>query len=126
MATTKPFSFDKHDASKPLAQMTRLQTFVDFVVFIAVSIGYIIRVSLPAITTTKDDRTRKTNLYQLRLCFSLDEPEKLESQNSLLDLCGEFVFPKATRAGHRSRQSLVPKLNVFLHLKCVLLPRQSY
>lgn len=45
MTVGKPFSLDKPNQFKP-AEMTKLQAFNDFFVFIALSAAYIVQVSL--------------------------------------------------------------------------------
>lgn len=47
MTGTKPLSFDNFDQKKPASEMTRFEVFVDFLVFIGVSAGYVIQVCYP-------------------------------------------------------------------------------
>lgn len=44
MASNKSFKFDKFDHKKPPSEMTKWDVIIDFVVFIAISAGYVIRV----------------------------------------------------------------------------------
>ena len=44
MVSNKSFKFDKFDQKKPVSEMTRLDVIKDFVIFILISAGYVIRV----------------------------------------------------------------------------------
>lgn len=45
MASNNFFKMDKFDHKKPASDMTKWDVFLDFIVFIFISAGYVIRVS---------------------------------------------------------------------------------
>lgn len=43
---TKPLPFDNFEQKKPASEMTRFEVFIDFIVFLLVSAGYVVQVSI--------------------------------------------------------------------------------